>query len=163
MTRVLIVCLAAVILIQPAAAGTGQSDAEQVTNRPHLFEGMIPGDLSEAAPWARSHTDFSSGAIQPRRTALASVTRATGTSSPCGQKLAFGLDARCVSACDAAKESCDRHCGSARTTCLAQCLGIGFMCDYHCHAVYFICKGNCGRAHDTCVSNCTTRGGEKES
>ncbi len=151
--RGLIGCLLAVMLIQPTAAGTSASNVDQIAIHEHVPEAMS-GD---------NHPQLSNIAIGPTWTYLASLHNATGTFSPCSQKLAFGPDLRCVSTCDASKESCDRQCGSVRATCLAQCLGLGFACDYYCHAASFVCKANCGRAHDACVSNCPTRGGEKES
>lgn len=163
MTRVLIVCLLSVILIQPVAAARVQSEVDRIGSRPHSRDAARGGEPDAMAFWARTHAYLSSLAVRPIRTTLASLNNATGNVSPCNQKLALGPDARCTGACDAAKESCDRQCGSVRTTCLAQCLSIGFMCDYHCHAAYFVCKANCGKARDACLSNCPTKGGEKES
>lgn len=151
--RGLIGCLLAVMLIQPTAAGTSVSNVAQTGIHEHP-PGAMSGD---------NHPLLSYSAIGPTLAHLASLHNATGTLSPCSQKLALGPDLRCVSACDASKESCDRQCSSVRATCLAQCLGLGFACDYYCHAASFVCKANCGRAHDACVSNCPTRGAEKES
>ncbi len=164
MTRVLIVCLLTVMLIQPVAAGMGASTDDQIAIRPHLVEAISRSDVSEAmAFWVRNHAQLLNIATRPISTNPSSFNKATGHFSQCSQKVALGPDIRCVGACDAAKESCDRQCSSVRATCLAQCLGLGFACDYYCHAAYFVCKANCGRAHDGCVSSCPTKGGEKES
>lgn len=169
MTRALVVCLLAAALIQPAAAGTDPPRLEQRIDRAHTLETLSLDGLEEAlARWVRTHVPFSSSAIRnrtfrPSRATLASLNSATGRARDCSQELALGPDARCLSACDAAKESCDHQCTSARATCRAQCLGIGFACDYQCHAAYFLCKARCSKTRDGCVSNCRTTGGEKES
>lgn len=162
MTRVLVVCLLTVMLIQPAAARKGPSSVEQVTNRPHFLEAIVGPIYGEAmASWMRPHTLVSNSAIRPSRTPPTSFYSARGTFSQCSQMLALGPDPRCASACDAAKESCDRQCSSARAKCLDLCLGIGFACDYYCQAAYFLCRPNCSRAHDACMFDCPTRGAER--
>lgn len=164
MTRVLIVCLLAVLLGQPAAAGTGASTDDQTAVRPHSLDANGRGDVSAAAAfWLRTQTPLSKIVFRSISANPASLTSAAGSFSRCSQTLAFSPDLKCVTACDTAKESCDNQCGVVRARCLAQCPGLGFACDYYCHAAYFVCKANCGKAHDACVSNCPTRGGEKES
>ncbi len=163
-TRALVVCFLAVMLSQPAAAGKSPFDVTQITNRPHLLEAIVWGVYGEAmVPWLRTHTLFSNSAVRPSRNALISFNSATSILSQCNQKLASAPDARCVRACDGAKEACDRQCSVALTTCLDQCLGVGFACDYYCRVTYLRCKSNCGRDHDACLFNCPTRGGGKES
>lgn len=165
MTRALVVCLLAITLIQPAAAGTGPSQVEQTLNRSHFLDAISLDALKEAmAPWMRANAYFSNSATRVGRTTLASFSSATGKFSQCAQKLALGgPDTRCVLGCDAAKESCDRQCGSVRATCLSQCPGLGFACDYYCQAAHLVCRANCGRSRDACVSSCPPKGGEKES
>ena len=162
-TRALVACLLAVMLIQPAAAGTGPPDVEQRTSRPYLLEAIASAIYDEATVfWVRTDPRFSNSAIRSSWATLA-ANRATGTFSQCSQMVAVGPDARCVRACDAAKESCGRQCSSARATCLDQCLGIGFACDFQCHAAYYLCRPNCGGTRDACVFDCPTRGGGRES
>ena len=163
MTRALVLCFLAVMLVQPAAAGTGPSGVDRNIDRPHLPDVMSLGDLQPVASWVRAHGYVSNDTIRPMRTTLGPVNSARGTSSLCNQKLALGSDPRCVSTCDASRESCDRQCGSSRSGCMAQCPALGFACDYYCQAAYLVCKGNCGRARDGCVNSCPPKGGEKES
>jgi hypothetical protein len=164
MTRALVVCLLAGMLIQPAAAGTGPSGVERTIDRLHLPDAPSLADLGQpVASWVHAHAYLSNGTTRPMRTTLASVTSVTGNSFPCNQKLALGSDPRCVSACDASRESCERQCGSSRSTCTAQCPVLGFACDYYCQAAYLVCKSNCGRARESCVTSCPPKGGEKES
>lgn len=162
-TRALVVCLLAGLLGQPAAAATGASGVEAIIHRAHVLDAVVLRDFNEAVgSWLHTQTHFPNGPIRPSRTPLAFGHRATGDGPPCGETLAMAADAKCVSACDATKDSCERQCGSVRATCLAQCPGLGFACDYYCQAAHLVCKGNCGRARDSCVSNCPTKGGQKE-
>lgn len=164
MTRALVVCLLAGMLIQPAAAGTGPVSLERNIERLHLPDANGLADFEQpVVSWVRTRTYLSSSTIRSLRTTRGSVTSVTGNASPCSQKLALGSDPRCVSACDASRESCERQCGSARSTCMAQCPVLGFACDYYCQAAYLVCKGNCGRARESCVTSCPPKGGEKES
>lgn len=164
MTRAVVVYLLAGILIQPAAAGAGPSGVERKLDPLHLPAAMSVADLTQpVVSWVRAHPYFSNGTIRPMRTTLAPVNSVAGNSFPCNQKLALGSDSRCVGACDASRESCERQCGSVRSTCMAQCPVLGFACDYYCQAAYLVCKGNCGRARDSCVTSCPPKGGEKES
>lgn len=164
MTRALVVCLLAGMLIQPAAAGTSPSAVERKIDRLHLAEAIGLADVGQpVVSWVHAHTYFSNGIIRPMRITLASLSGVTGNAVPCNQKLALGSDPKCVSACDASRESCERQCGSARSACMAQCPVLGFACDYYCQAAHLVCKGNCGRTRDSCVTSCPPKGGEKES
>jgi hypothetical protein len=151
-TRALVVCLLAGILIQPAAAGISATGLERKPGGLHLPDAISLADFKQSSvPWVLAHS------------ALATMARVTGNSSLCNQKLALGADPRCVTACDTSRDTCERQCGSTRSTCMAQCPALGFACDYYCQAAYLVCKANCGRAHEGCVSNCPAKGGEKES
>ena len=164
MTRALIVCLLAGMLIRPAAAGAGPSGVERNLDRLHLSDAIGLVDVRQPViSWVRGHTYGSSTTIRTPRATLASLNSVMRNTSPCDQQRALGLDPRCISACDASREACERQCGSTRSACTAQCPALGFACDYYCQAAYLVCKGNCGRARESCVNNCPTKGGEKES
>lgn len=189
MTRVLTVCLLAVVLVQPTTAGAGLSDVDQRALHRPLLEVANPADVSAAALSggrgcdvnqiaarclsiegireaiaARVHTYTQLSHIGGRSiwSNVASLNNARNNLSQCSQTLALGPDVQCVHACDASKESCERQCSAGRTACLAQCPGLGFACDYYCHAAFYVCRGNCARDHEACVGNCPARGGEKQ-
>ena len=182
MTRVLTVCLLAVVLVQPTTAGAGLSDVDQsavhrpllgVAHRADVSDAALSGGLGcdhnqidarclsikgiRGAIAALSHTGG-----RPFWSDAASLNKARINLSQCSQALALGPDVECVHACDASKASCDGQCSAGRTACLAQCPGLGFACDYYCRAAYYVCTGNCARTRDTCAGNCPARGGEKQ-
>ena len=164
MTRVLVACLLAGILIQPAAAGPDPAGIERNIHRLHHSEAVGLISLNQpAVSWVRGYASWSGIAIRPLQTTLSVLNGGTGRTVSCSQKLALGSDTRCISACDASRESCEGRCGSARSTCMAQCPILGFACDYYCQAAYLVCKANCGKARDSCVTSCPPKGGDKES
>ncbi len=182
MTRVLMVCLLAVVLVQPATAGAGLSDVDQSALHRHLLEVANRADVGDAALSGGRGCDVNQIAarcpsIEGIRGDIAAgvhiytqLSRIGGRPfwsnrnnlSQCSQALALGPDVQCVHACDASKESCEGQCTAGRTACLAQCPGLGFACDYYCHAAFYVCRGNCAKNHDACVGNCPARGGEKQ-
>jgi hypothetical protein len=189
MTRVLTVCLLAVVLVQPSTAGAGLSGLDQRALPRHGLDVPNRADAGDAAPsggrgcdltqsgagclsiqgirgdvaaWVHTYTQLARMDGRPIWSNVASLTNAGNTVSQCSQALALGPDVPCVRGCDASKESCESQCSAGRTTCLAQCTGLGFACEYYCHASFYVCRGNCSKTHDACVGNCPARGGEKQ-
>lgn len=183
MTRVLAVCLLAVVLVQPSTAGAGLSGVDQRTLPRHVLDVPNRTDVGDAgcdvsqiaagclsiegirgaiAARVHTYTQLSHMDDRPIWSNVASMNKAGNSLSQCSQALALGPDVQCVHACDASKESCESKCSAGRTACLGQCPGMGFMCDYACHAAFYVCRGNCAKNHDACVGNCPTRGGEKQ-
>jgi hypothetical protein len=189
MTRVLAVCLLAVVLVQPSTAGAGLSGVDQRALPRHGLDAAHRADADDAAPSGGRGCDVNqSGAGCPRIEGIrgdisarvdtytrlshmdgrsiwsnvVALNNAGNTVSQCSQALALGPDVPCVHACDASKESCESKCSAGRTACLAQCVGLGFACEYYCHASFYVCRGNCSKTHDACVGNCPARGGEKQ-
>jgi hypothetical protein len=189
MTRVLTVCLLAVVLVQPSTAGAGLSGVDQRALPRHGLDAANRADGDEAARSggrgcdlnqidgrclsiegirgaiaARVHvyTQLSQSGGRPFWSDASPLNKARNNLPQCSQALALGPDVECVHACDASKASCDGQCSAGRTACLAQCPGLGFACDYYCRAAYYVCTGNCARTRDTCTGNCPARGGEKQ-
>jgi len=185
MTRVLTVCLLAVVLVQPSTAGAGLSGVDQralhrqlleVPNRAEVSDAdrscdvsqiaagclSIEGIRGDVAAWVHTYTQLAHMDGRPIWSNVASMNKAGNSLSQCSQALALGPDVQCVRGCDASKESCESQCSAGRTACLAQCPGMGFACDYYCHASFYVCKGDCARKHGACVGACPARGGEKE-
>lgn len=157
MTRLLTVCLLAVVLVQPSTAGAGLSGVDQRALHRHVLDVANRADVSDVVLALLPHVGG-----RPFWSNVASVNKAGNSLSQCSQALALGPDVQCVHACDASKVSCDGQCTAGRTACLAQCPGLGFACDYYCRAAFYVCTGNCARTRDTCVGNCPARGGEKQ-
>jgi hypothetical protein len=164
MTRVLIACLLAAMLVQPTAAGTGSSGVDRRSLHPTLPFAIDPGVVNDAmALFAGEHipTRLARIAVRSFWSNVAPLRNARDNLSQCSQALAFGPDVMCVHACDASKEACEGKCSAGRAGCMAQCPGIGFACDYYCQAAFYVCRGTCARQREACVGNCPATGGER--